>query len=142
MSHKPLTFQQIRNATGRIVYNGLTLLVDPILDPKGECPGFELATTPERKAMRNPLIDLPCPIEDILKDLEAVILTHTHLDHWEALAARLIPKYINNSDILKQKKKIDKLDNDNKIMDQEKNETVFYIVQDQVYHLVLIHYLF
>ena len=35
----------------------------------------------------------------------------------------------NNSAILKQKKKIDKLDNDNKIMDQEKNETIFYIVQ-------------
>ena len=48
----------------------------------------------------------------------------------------------NNSAILKQKKKIDKLHNVNKIMDQEKNETVFYIVCDQVYHLVLIHYLF
>ena len=48
----------------------------------------------------------------------------------------------NNSAILKQKKKIDKLDNDDKIMDQEKNETVFYIVQEQVYYLVLIHYLF
>ena len=48
----------------------------------------------------------------------------------------------NNSAILKQKKKIDKLDNDNKIMDQEKNETVFYIAQDQIYHLVLMHYLF
>ena len=31
----------------------------------------------------------------------------------------------NNSAILKQKKKIDKLDNVNKIMAQEKNETVF-----------------
>ena len=48
----------------------------------------------------------------------------------------------NNSAILKQKKKIDKLDNDNKIMDQEKNEIVFYIVQEQVYHLDFIHYLF
>ena len=48
----------------------------------------------------------------------------------------------NNSAILKQKKKIDKLDNVNKIMEQEKNETVFYIVQEQVYHLALIHYLF
>ena len=44
----------------------------------------------------------------------------------------------NNSDILKQKKKIDKLDDDNKIIDQEKNETVFCVVQDQVYHLILI----
>ena len=48
----------------------------------------------------------------------------------------------NNSAILKQKKKIDKLDNDNKIMAQKKNETVFYIAQDQIYHLVLMHYLF
>ena len=31
----------------------------------------------------------------------------------------------NNSSILKQKKKIDKLDNDTKIMAQEKNEIVF-----------------
>ena len=48
----------------------------------------------------------------------------------------------NNSAILKQKKKIDKLDNDNKIMDQEKYEIVFYIVRGQVYHLDFIHYLF
>lgn len=94
MSSKPITFQQIRNATGRIVYNGLTILVDPILCPKGEYPGFELATSPERKKMRNPLIELPVPVEEILKDLDAVILTHTHLDHWEAYAAKLIPKYI------------------------------------------------
>ena len=48
----------------------------------------------------------------------------------------------NDSAILKQKKKIDKLDNDNKIMAQEKNEILLYIVQEQVYHLALIHYLF
>lgn len=44
--------------------------------------------------MRNPLIELPVPVEEVLKDLEAVILIHNHLDHWEAHAARLIPKYI------------------------------------------------
>ena len=94
MSTKPITYQQVRNATGRIVYNGITILVDPMLAPKGEYPGFEIANTPERKKMRNPLIDLTMKIEDVLKDLEAVILTHTHLDHWESHAAKLIPKYI------------------------------------------------
>ena len=94
MSTKPITYQQVRNATGRIVYNGITILVDPMLAPKGEYPGFELANTLERKKMRNPLIDLTMKIEDVLKDLEAVILTHTHLDHWESHAAKLIPKYI------------------------------------------------
>ena len=44
--------------------------------------------------MRNPLIELPTSVDEILKDLEAVILTHTHLDHWEEHAAKLIPKYI------------------------------------------------
>lgn len=94
MSSSPITFQQIRNATGKIIYNGLTILVDPMLCPKGEYPGFDIANTPERKKMRNPLIDLPIPVEEILKNLEAVILTHTHLDHWENHAAKLIPKYI------------------------------------------------
>ena len=94
MGSKPITYQQVRNATGRIVYNGITILVDPMLAPKGEYPGFELANTLERKKMRNPLIDLTMKIEDVLKDLEAVILTHTHLDHWESHAAKLIPKYI------------------------------------------------
>ena len=49
MSTKPITYQQVRNATGRIVYNGITILVDPMLAPKGEYPGFEIANTPERK---------------------------------------------------------------------------------------------
>ena len=39
--------------------------------------------------------------------------------------ASIILQDENNSAILKQKKKIDKLDNDNKIMAQEKNEIVF-----------------
>ena len=91
---KPSTFQHIRNATAKIIYSGLSILVDPILCPKGTYPGFDVANTIERKKMRNPLIELPTSVDEILKDLEAVILTHTHLDHWEEHAAKLIPKYI------------------------------------------------
>lgn len=94
MTSNNITFKQVRNATAKIVYNGVTLLVDPILAPKGEYPGFDVANTLERKLMRNPLIDLPEPPEKILKNIEAVILTHTHLDHWDPVAAKLIPKYI------------------------------------------------
>ena len=50
--------------------------------------------------------------------------------------------YFGRKIYLKRKLRAYKLDNDNKIMDQEKNEIVFYIVQEQVYHLDLIHYLF
>ena len=94
MDTKSITFKQIRNATGKIVFNGLTLLVDPLLAKKGEYPGFDVADTVERKLMRNPLIDLPEPVEEVLKDIEAVILTHTHLDHWDPVAEKIIPKYI------------------------------------------------
>ena len=93
-SNNKISFQQIRNATGKVTYNGLTLLIDPILAPKGEYPGFEAANTLERKLMRNPLIELPLPVEEVIKNVEAVILTHTHLDHWDPVAAKVIPKYI------------------------------------------------
>ena len=94
MSSNKIIFQQIRNATGKIIFNGVTLLVDPLLASKGKYPGFEVADTLERKLMRNPLIDLPEPAEKIIKDIEAVILTHTHLDHWDPVASELIPKDI------------------------------------------------
>ena len=89
-----LTYKQIRNATGRITYAGLTLLIDPLLAPKGEYPGFELAKVQSNKLKRNPLIDLPEPVEEVIKGIDAVILTHTHLDHWDPYAAKVIPKYI------------------------------------------------
>ena len=89
-----LTYKHIRSATGRITYAGLTILIDPLLAPKGEYPGFEIAKSQSNKLKRNPLIDLPEPVEEILKGIEAVILTHTHLDHWDPYAAKVIPKYI------------------------------------------------
>jgi L-ascorbate metabolism protein UlaG (beta-lactamase superfamily) len=89
-----LTYKQIRSATGRITYAGLTFLVDPLLAPKGEYPGFELAKLQANKLKRNPLIDLPEPVEEVIKGIEGVILTHTHLDHWDPCAAKIIPKYI------------------------------------------------
>ncbi len=49
MSSKNFIFQQIRNATAKIQYNGLNILVDPILAPKGEYPGADVAPTAERK---------------------------------------------------------------------------------------------
>ena len=89
-----LSYQHIRNATGLMKYGGLTLLVDPLLAPKGEYPGFEIAKLQSNKLKRNPLVDLPIPVEEVIKGIEAVILTHTHLDHWDPCAAKVIPKHI------------------------------------------------
>ena len=43
MSSKPMTYQQIRNSTAKLVYNGVTILVDPFLAPKEFYPGFDMA---------------------------------------------------------------------------------------------------
>ena len=48
----------------------------------------------EGKKARIPMIDLPVPVEEIIKEVDAVIITHTLDDHWDEFAAKNIPKYI------------------------------------------------
>lgn len=83
--------QQIRNATVKITYGDTTFLVDPMLAEQGAYPGFEGTY---RSELRNPLVGLPIPAEDVIDDMDAVIVTHTHLDHWDAAAQELLPKDI------------------------------------------------
>lgn len=82
--------QQIRNATLKISYAGTIFLIDPMLAPKGAYPGFEETYHNE---LRNPLIDLPANISEIIKGVDAIIVTHTHLDHWDDAAQKFIPKH-------------------------------------------------
>lgn len=83
------SYQQIRNATGRLNYAGKTFLIDPILAEKGRYPGFEGTLNSH---LRNPLVDLPLSKEDTFKGVDAVIVTHTHLDHWDEVAQKVLPK--------------------------------------------------
>lgn len=77
---EPVQMQHIRNATAKITYAGQTFLVDPLLAPKGAYPGFEGTFHSEQ---RNPLVDLPMTTEEVMAGVDAVIVTHTHLDHWD-----------------------------------------------------------
>jgi L-ascorbate metabolism protein UlaG (beta-lactamase superfamily) len=79
---------QVRNATLLIDYAGTRFLVDPMLAPKGSYPAFEGTANSH---LRNPLVELPLPMAQLL-DVDAVIVTHDHLDHWDDTAQRLIPK--------------------------------------------------
>lgn len=81
--------QQIRNATVKITYADTTFLIDPMLSAKGTYPGFEGTY---RSELRNPLVDLPMSEQDVLASVDAVIVTHTHLDHWDDAAQELLPK--------------------------------------------------
>lgn len=83
--------QHIRNATTKITYAGQTFLVDPMLAAKGAYPGFEGTFHSE---LRNPLVDLPMPAEEVTKGVDAVIVTHTHLDHWDGGEHQFVPKDI------------------------------------------------
>jgi L-ascorbate metabolism protein UlaG (beta-lactamase superfamily) len=79
---------QIRNATLLVDYAGKTLLVDPLLAPRGAYPGFAGTANSH---LANPLVDLPVPLESLM-DVDAVIVTHLHLDHWDETARRTLPK--------------------------------------------------
>jgi len=89
-SHK-LDLQQVRNATVKITYGETTFLIDPMLAKKDAYPGFE---NTYRSNLRNPLVDLTESPEKVIAGIDAVIVTHTHLDHWDDAAQKALPKDI------------------------------------------------
>lgn len=94
------SYQHIRNATAKIEYAGQTFLIDPFFAKKGSMAGFDGTFNSH---LRMPLIDLPMPTSEILKGVDAIIVTHTHEDHWDNAAQKIIPKHLpifvqNNAD--------------------------------------------
>jgi L-ascorbate metabolism protein UlaG (beta-lactamase superfamily) len=78
----------IRHATLVIEYAGLLFLVDPMLDDVGARPPIQNSPNPRN----NPLVGLPISAEEVAKGAEVVLVTHTHSDHWDETAARLLAK--------------------------------------------------
>lgn len=91
VADEAVQLQQIRNATVKISYGDTTFLIDPMLSKKGTYPGFE---NTYRSELRNPLVDLPMSVNEIIDGVDAVIVTHTHLDHWDDAAQAALPKDI------------------------------------------------
>ncbi|MEJ2767021.1 MBL fold metallo-hydrolase [Photobacterium sp. MCCC 1A19761] len=83
-----MKFTQVRNATVQIEYAGQRFLVDPVLAAKAAYPGFEGTLNSH---IRWPTVELPFSVEQVL-DVDAVIITHTHEDHWDEAAIRMIRK--------------------------------------------------
>ena len=79
-----MRLHQIRNATIILEYNGTRFLIDPMFAPKG--------TYPPITSKSWPFHDLPISPKDIIKNIDAVILTHLHTDHFDKYAQDILPK--------------------------------------------------
>lgn len=80
----------VRHATLKIEFCGHIFLVDPMLDDAGVRPAIQNSPN----ARNNPLVPLPGVPEDVVKGIDAVLVTHTHSDHWDETAARLLSKHL------------------------------------------------
>ncbi len=77
----------IRHATLIVTYNQKRILVDPMLSPREAMPPIANSTNDRR----NPLVSLPVPLSELLH-ADAVVITHTHRDHFDDVAASMLPK--------------------------------------------------
>lgn len=77
--------QLVRNATLVIDYAGKKILIDPMLSPKGAIDSWA-------GIAKNPTVELKMPVEEIVKDVDLVIVTHTHEDHFDKPASLALNK--------------------------------------------------
>jgi L-ascorbate metabolism protein UlaG (beta-lactamase superfamily) len=79
--------QLIRNATLRITHGNHAFITDPYLAPKH-------SQEPLIGKSRNPAVGLLFPSEDVLANVEMVLVSHLHPDHFDSLAQEKLRKDI------------------------------------------------
>jgi L-ascorbate metabolism protein UlaG (beta-lactamase superfamily) len=77
----------IRHATLVLETSVGRILVDPMLRAAGTTPAIENTPSPQR----NPLVELPVPPDDVVRDVDLCIVTHLHGDHFDDLLPRDVP---------------------------------------------------
>lgn len=80
-----MRLQLFRNATLKLEYGGATILIDPYLAPQFSLPSFTGRS-------KNPTVELPTTKAEILSDVELVVVSHLHTDHFDGVAKELLPK--------------------------------------------------
>ena len=80
----------VRSATLILELDGRRILVDPMLDDVGARPPIGGTANP----VPNPTVPLPFPAEEVVRGLDAVLVTHRHRDHLDARAEELLPREV------------------------------------------------
>lgn len=78
----------LRNAALVLSYAGKTILVDPMLDPKGARPAIPNTAND----LRNPLVELPENAADLIARADTLLITHLHQDHYDTTARDTLAK--------------------------------------------------
>ncbi|MCR4667628.1 MAG: MBL fold metallo-hydrolase [Desulfovibrio sp.] len=96
-----MNIQQLRNATVRIEYGGKSFLIDPWLMDKGAMGCFVdtpfRCVDPSKETIPMPMCDLPMPVNDILRGVDAYIITHVHPDHVDMEADGTVGKVLDKN---------------------------------------------
>lgn len=77
----------IRSATLKLNYGGSCVLIDPAFSNKLTGPSFAGKS-------KNPLVDLPMKKEEIMANVDAVLVSHIHSDHFDKAAQEYIDKML------------------------------------------------
>ena len=88
-----MKIQQIRNATIKVYCAGKCLLIDPWFQKKGTglCAP---SPDPEKAKLPSPSVELPFSVEEIMADVDAIVVTHIHPDHFDPETASMLDKAI------------------------------------------------
>lgn len=79
--------QLLRHATVLVTIGGKKLLVDPMLSHARVMAPIQNSSN----SQRNPLVELSIQL-DLQRDIDGVLLTHTHADHLDEVAIQQLPK--------------------------------------------------
>lgn len=85
-----MKYTQIRNATAIVEFAGVRFLIDPVLGEQFAYPGFP-GTANSKQPWPTVALPTNVSIEEMMS-VDAVIITHTHEDHWDAAAISTLPK--------------------------------------------------
>lgn len=83
-----MKLQEIRNATIKLTYAGITFLIDPWLAPRGANGAFGMGINTDAHCVDersqdviNPMCGLPLSTTEILSGVDVHVITHLHFDH-------------------------------------------------------------